>query len=109
MISKRTFVNTIEHLEEIDAKMDAVDTALKRLNNDFCGFYMTEPFDIVIGLLEEIFNDKEQWLSYFVLERNWLHSFELGDIMINGEAVKIENWEDVYDFLIENMEIINET
>ena len=104
MISKKTFVDTIERLEEIDTKMDAVDTALKGLNNDFCGFYMTEPFDIVIGLFEEIFNDKEQWLSYFVFEHNWLHSFELGDIMINDEKIKIENWGDVYDFLIANME-----
>ena len=104
MISKENFVETMEQLEALDEKMDAVDSAFKELNGDFCGFYITDVFDITIGLLEEMFDDKENgWLAYFVWERDWLHNFKLGDIVIGGYSVKIENWGDVYDFLIGEM------
>lgn len=100
MISKETFVKTIEKLRELDSKMDAVDNAMKCLGGDFCGFYMTEPFDIVIKLLEEALDDNEGWISYFVFERDWLNNFDLGDIEIDGVPVHINDWEDVYDFIV---------
>lgn len=107
MISKEVFIKVIEQLENLNERMDKVDSAMKELNRDFCGFYITDIFDITIGLLEEVFNDKENgWLSYFVYERDWLHDYTLGDVIviINGEAVKIESWGDVYDFLVKEME-----
>ena len=51
-----------------------------------------------------MFQDEAGWLSYFIYERDWLLDFKLGDIMINDEKIKIENWGDVYDFLMANME-----
>ena len=105
MISKENFVETMEQLEALDEKMDAVDAALKELNGDFCGFYITDVFDITIGLLEDMFDDKENgWLAYFVWERDWLHNFKLGDITVCDESVEINGWEDVYDFLVSCME-----
>ena len=105
MISKENFVETMEQLEALDEKMDAVDAALKELNGDFCGFYITDVFDITIGLLEDMFDDKENgWLAYFVWERDWLHNFKLGDITVCDEPVEINGWEDVYDFLVSCME-----
>jgi len=99
MISKETFVKAINSLQELDRKMSAVDDALKCLNNDFCGFYITEPFDIVINLLEEDLNDSDGWVSYFAFERDWLEDLEFGDIIVDGIPVVINTWEDVYDFI----------
>ena len=104
MISKKTFVNTIERLERFEDKVNAVDDALRNLSPDFGGIYLPQPTAIVIDLLSEMFKDEEGWLSYFIYERDWLLDFKLGDIIINNEKIKIENWEDVYDFLIANME-----
>lgn len=104
MISKEIFIQTIERLKTLDEKMSKVDDAMKELDSDFCGFYITDIFNITIRLLEEIFHDTENnWLCYFIWERNWLQDFTLGDITVNNEPVKINNWEDVYDFLINNM------
>lgn len=104
MISKKTFVNTIERLEIFEDKVNAVDEALRNLSPDFGGIYLPQPTAIVVDLLSEMFKDEEGWLSYFIYERDWLLDFKLGDIMINDEKIKIENWKDVYDFLIKNME-----
>lgn len=100
MISKETFVNTMNSLMELDEKMDAVDSALKALNSDFCGFYMVEPADMVIKLLGECMNDEDDWIDYFVWEMDWLRNMHNGAVMVHGEPVKIENWSDVYDFIV---------
>lgn len=104
MISKEIFIKTMESLEDLNKRMEAAEEAMYNLCHDFGGFYIDDAFSITINLLSEIFNDKENdWLGYFIWERDWLHKFELGDIVIGGYSVKIENWGDVYDFLIGEM------
>lgn len=100
MISKETFVNTMERLQNLDKKMDAVDKAFKALDSDFCSFYITSIFDTTFDLLKEAMNDKDDWIGYFIYERDWLRDFKLGDVEVNGEPVKIYSWGDVYDFIV---------
>lgn len=100
MISKETFVNTMNKLRDLDRKMDAVDKAFKALDSDFCSFYVTSIFDTTFDLLKEAMNDKDDWIGYFVYERDWLRNFKLGDVEVNGEPVKIYSWGDVYDFIV---------
>lgn len=100
MISKETFVSTMERLQNLDKKMDAVDKAFKALDSDFCSFYITSIFDTTFDLLKEAMNDKDGWIGYFVYERDWLRDFKLGDVEVNGEPVKIYSWGDVYDFIV---------
>ena len=99
MISKETFVNTMNSLMELEKKMDAVDSAFKALDRD-CGFYMTEPTSIIISLLTECMEDENEWLAYFVWERDWLRNMYLGAVSVNGDPVKVEDWADVYDFIM---------
>lgn len=104
MISKEIFIKTMERLESLNKRMKAADNAMHDLCGDFGSFYICDAFNITTNLLSEIFNDKENdWLGYFIWERDWLHKFELGDIEIGGYSVVIKNWGDVYDFLIANM------
>lgn len=100
MISKDTFVSTMNKLQDLDRRMDAVDKAFKALDSDFCSFYIIGIFDTTFNLLEEAMNDKDNWIGYFVYEKDWLRDTKLGDIEVDGKPVKIENWADVYDFLV---------
>ena len=99
MISKQSFVNTMTKLEMLENKMNDVDAALRELSPDFGGFYIPDVLDITVELLSESLNDTEEWLYYFIFERDWLHSFKIGDVTINGENIEIKNWEDVYDLI----------
>lgn len=104
MISKETFIKIMESLEDLNNRMEVADKAMQALCEDFGSFYICDAFNITINLLSEIFNDKENdWLGYFIWERDWLHKFKLGDIVIGGYSVVINNWGDVYDFLISEM------
>lgn len=100
MISKETFVNTMNKLRDLDRKMDAVDKAFKALDSDFCNFYVTGIFDATFNLLKEAMNDNDNWIEYFVYERDWLRNFKIGDVEVNSEPVNIYSWGDVYDFIV---------
>lgn len=103
MISKETFVNTMKRLEELDTRMDAADKALKELCPDFCGLYITEPFDIIVDLLKDIFKDKYDSLGYFIYELDYLRKFHMGCVTRDDESVDLSTWDKVYDHLVELM------
>ena len=103
MISKETFVSIMERLEALDSKMDVVDAAFKQLSPDFYGFYITELFDIVTGLLEEIFHDKHGLLSYFMYELDFLRKYKESSVEVDGELIDLSTWDKVYDHLVELM------
>ena len=104
MITKETFVKTMERLEAIDKTMDAIDEAMRKLSPDFCGFYIPEIFDITIDVLEEAMGDKHEWIGYCAYEENWLEDFKLGDVTImregNEENIDLSTWDKVYDFIV---------
>ena len=105
MISKEVFVNTMERLENLNERMDAADAVMRKLCGDFGSFYIEDAFSITTNLLQAIFNDKENdWLGYFIWERDWLHNFKSGDITVYDESIEINGWEDAYDFLVKEME-----
>lgn len=105
MISKETFVETMKRLEVLDKKMDDVDDALHALSPDFGGFYVPDTLEIVIDLLKNLFNDKDDWLGYFVYECDFLNDLEPADVLDKYNChVDLTSWHRVYDFLIKNME-----
>ena len=99
MITKKTFVDSMNKLQELDKKLSTVDDALKDLSPDFGGLYIPDFFDLAINILQEAIDDKYDWLMYFVYERDWLKDMKLGDIEVEGKPILIETWEDVYDFI----------
>lgn len=108
MITKKTFTKTMEQLRTLDKKMDAVDSAMKELEPDFCGFYITSIFDITLNVLQEAMGDTEEWISYCVYDKNWLQDFKLGDVAIMRDDIEecvlfhnvdLSTWDKVYDFL----------
>ena len=106
MITKEVFVQTMLQLQELDEKYNKIDSALRELDNNFCSFYPLEPFNIVVNLLEEIFQDNDYNLSYFVYDSNWLEGCKNGKNSIfdvNDNDITPKSWEEVYDFLVENM------
>lgn len=105
MISKELFVKTMQRLEILNDKMNAVDDALSDLSQDFCGFYIPEIVDIVVDLLTEMFKNKEEWLFYCVYENDFLHTLKpdmVRDALNN--PIDLTSWDKVYDFLIKKME-----
>ena len=61
--------------------------------------------ETVIDLLEFIFDDKNQWIRYWVLELDFGKYYEDGDIKYDdGEVIQLKTVEDLYDLLVRNRE-----
>ena len=60
--------------------------------------------ETVIDLLEFIFNDKNQWIKYWIFELDFGKNYEDGDAKdADGSNIPLKTVEDLYDFLVRNM------
>ena len=60
--------------------------------------------ETVIDLLEFIFNDKNQWISYWIFELDFGKDYEDGYVKDeHGEVIPLKTTEDLYDLLVRNM------
>lgn len=111
LISKEEFVEIINRLKDTD---DAVDKANEIFNNTIdsrISDYMNSASlmicheDIVVTLLEKIFNDKDT-LSWWLYERNYGRDFKIGDLIDNNKKIDLRTPDKLYDYLVENLERI---
>lgn len=99
MITKEKFASTMRWLTDINDRMNAVDVAMKKLDRDFCGFYIVDVVEMIVDLMTDAMNDKDSWVAYFVYECNYLKDAN-GKVLINGEPAILFTWEQVYDFIL---------
>ena len=79
--------------------------------NDFFGShridgYLFQPdcMDVALSLLEFIFNDKDQWISYWIYELDFGRDYRDGSVTYaSGEAIPMKTAEELYDFLINEL------
>lgn len=60
--------------------------------------------DTVINLLAYIFNDKDQWIEYWVWELEFGERYEDGDVRSSdGSIIPLKTTEDLYNLLVKNI------
>ena len=102
-ISKQTFVDTMNRLENFDKKVNAVHNALHDID-PHNNFWIFEPLNIIVNFMQELFNDKEGWIDYFIYELDFLHKYEPNSVLDKlSNPIDLSSWDKVYDFLIKNM------
>jgi len=104
MISKELFVESINGLHKYFIQQNKLSDALEEYTGEYCMFTNDVASNVAVKLLEDIFKD-EEYISYFMYDCEWLENKNYASsITDNDESIKIESWEDVYDFLIKNYE-----
>lgn len=104
MISRKAFVKVMEAITKHDDFEIAINDVFKKFGDDStimsCGLE-----NAIMYVVQEQFDDLEDdWLGYLCYERNYLRDYEPDDITLtDGSHPKIENWNDVYDFLVQCM------
>ena len=96
MICLAKFKQILEHLEDKDRKIDAFSevfgTSEKVLD--------LLDHDEVVELLEEVFDDQEEMIPYWIWELNYGHDWKPGYVTdVNGNDIKLETAEDLYNYL----------
>lgn len=109
MISKEMFVKTMAALKKYEEASDKFTDALCEFSpetdiNLFMNFTLV---NAIIDILREQFNDaSSDWISFFMYDCDYLKNDFCRSIEFEEKSVEplIYTWEDVYDFLIKNME-----
>lgn len=106
MISKENFIKYINELFEIYKAEEELGRILSKLGSEntlFCDKYHS----LVLNILEDVFSDKDnEWILYALYELDWFRDYRDGAITDeNGRNVPLANAGDLYDLLIENMEL----
>lgn len=111
MISKEKFVEIIGRLRDYNDLQDKIQDLFRdNMDNqemDFmnAGSICVSHESIVVELLKDMFNVKDDLISWWLYECNYGRDFSLGDLEDNGVEVDLSTPEKLYDYLIKNMEV----
>ena len=109
MITKQEFVKIIDRLKNYNDLQDKIQELFKdNIENkemDFmnAGSICVGHETLVVKLLENMFNDKESWIGWWLYECNYGRDFSLGDLEVDGVEIDLTTPEKLYDFLILEM------
>lgn len=108
IISKGEFCGALHELKENEDFIDEINDVLRKFGGDNY-IFSTRLEDVIVRLLETVFEDTDKWISYWMWEENFGRKYEDGDaIDEKGNIIPLKTAEDLYDFLIKNMEDRND-
>ncbi len=104
MINKDFFVKVINNIEEVSRYHERLNEFYK--TNGVDGYiYQPDCTVTIIELLHNILEDldKDEWIDYFCFDLDFGKKWEIGMIKDNnGNDVKLESAEDLWEFLYSN-------
>lgn len=102
MISKKTFVNTINKIIDYNNMSNEINDVFSKYRTEDCnsvfyGFYE----DVVVNLLTEAMNDKDEWISWWLYECNY-GTDTTGYAVVGPRNIELDlsTPEKLYDFLV---------
>jgi len=103
MITLEQFKSALFDIKRFQEAQDSINNGFKMLGQD-SRIMITLPESLVVKLLEAVFNDKGEWIQYFLYELDWGKKYEDGCITdTDGSFIKLSTIEELYEFLIKEM------
>lgn len=102
MINKKLFIEIINKIKQQDKIDEAFSKSLETVCDSWCMYgFKNLKYGALFDLLKEIFNDKGDWISYFIYETDYGEKKML--ITDNKKKIYLRTPEDLYNFLIKNI------
>lgn len=103
ILKKERFCKTMNQIQKVYDYGDKLNQFFKENHVDG---YLHEPncIEQTLGLLAFIFDDKDQWIDYWVYELDFGRRYKEGTITdSNGENIPLETAEELYELLVKNL------
>lgn len=100
MISKKNFIEYMTRYKELVEKEYKIDEALRTLSYDFNGFVLEYHNYLILDMLKDLVNDKNDIIRYFTSECDW--GKKGTDAIQNhetGQIYQLTTYEEVYDYI----------
>lgn len=102
MINKKIFIRIIKSIQEQDKIDDDLGKALETVCDSYCMYgTKNKKYDALHILLKEVFNDKGDWISWWLYEA--VDKYVYIDSFRGKKKLSLKTVEQLYDFLIQNM------
>ena len=103
-LRKEEFSKTLSSLKRNEDFIGEINDVFRKFSKDDL-IYSTGLEETIIGLLETLFDDKEnQWIAYWVWKENFGETYKEGDVTEeDGTIIPLATAEELYDFLVKNM------
>lgn len=107
MIDKLEFISIINKLIEVNDFVDETNNKARQLNDaivsDFfnASSLMISHENIVVKLLENMFEDKDNTISWWLYENDYGRKFKMGSFSVNDVDIDLTTPEKLYDYLVE--------
>lgn len=99
MISKKVFCDAVKAITDQMAHNKVIEKNLEAIIDGYA-FLRTGPaLEALVLLLQEITQDKSEWLSYWLFELEQGAKYRPGSVTIDGKIVKMKTVEDLYRVL----------
>lgn len=103
IMSKESFCKVMDNYKSMFSFTDEMNELFDKYKADG-NIYPPLCTSTVIDLLEFIFNDKDQWINYWIWELGFGVDYEDGDAQNqDGSIIPLKTVEDLYNLLVKNM------
>ncbi len=100
MLNKDKFTKAITELQLLEQDIECVHNALKKLDPDFGGLYLSRVSTLIVSVLKDAMDDKYDYIDYFIYELEYGKKWKKGTITAsNGKDIKLQTVEDLYNYL----------
>lgn len=101
MLSKETFVKTINFLKERNDKVEEINKLFTEEFEDSIFYPYFKYEHVVVKLLTEIMKDKGDWIEYYLYECDYGNDIKPDSVQEeDGTPIDITTPEKLYEFLI---------
>ena len=107
MIDKLEFISIINKLIEVNDFVDETNNKARQLNDAIVSdFFNASSLSIshetvVVKLLENMFEDKDNTISWWIYEKDYGRNYKIGDMSVNDVGIDLTTPEKLYDYLLE--------
>jgi len=101
-MSREDFKSLMEELLKLKEIEIEISNSMKKLDSDFCFFSLSRYEALVVKCLEKALDDKQEWISYFLYERNAKFTRKKVITDSNGKKIPFDNYDDIYDLIMDS-------
>lgn len=104
MLSKEEFVRIMNEIKKIMQADEELFDAFQKLSKDNYVMTNINSISLVLELLEHIMHDNEDYpnIEYFIYELDWGTKWDSGVLTDNGEDIRLDTVESLYEYLVKN-------
>ena len=98
MINKEQFIEYMTRYKELCDKEKIVNDTIGTICTDFNGIYLSYHHMLILDMLRDLINDKNERIFSYIYDYDWGEDFEEDDI--DDDFFSVNNFSDLYDYIM---------